>query len=79
MDIPLIFKYLSKVSKDKKLIFSWINPKSENVSSTLVYSAEENGDSSSAFHNLCNKIGLTSLVIGETTYDEIFGGYTSES
>ena len=87
--IPIINKYLNKINKkfldgivnnenDQKLIFSWIDNNNDNISAKLIYSATIDGDDSNTFHNLCDNVGPT-LVLVKTTNNQIFGGYTKEN
>lgn len=89
MTVPNIANYLSRPSnnfhdeilkneEDKNLIFSWINQNIVKLNAKLVYSAKINGDDSFTFHNLCDNIG-PSLIIIESEHGHIFGGYTSAS
>ncbi len=86
--IPIINKYLNKIQRkfldgiinnenDQKLIFSWIN-ENKKISAKLIYSATIDGDDSNTFHNLCDNVGPT-LVLVKTTNNQIFGGYTKEN
>ena len=68
-----------KSEEDKKLIFTLINPNYEKISAKLIYSAKCDGDKANIFHNLCDKIGLPTLIIVETIGGKILGGYTKES
>jgi len=43
-----------------------------------LYQASKDGDSSTAFHSACDDKGET-IVIVETTYGAVFGGYTDQS
>ena len=89
MSIPFISKYILKSSnnilegiinkeEEKNLIFSWINPNIEKISTKLIYSARIDGDNSSTFHELCDYIG-PNLIIVKTVEGTIFGGYTTEN
>ena len=61
---------------EKKLINDWIDPYMEkNITSELLFKTSNDGDSSTTFHNKCNKKGPTITFI-KTTAGKRIGGFT---
>ena len=72
-------KHFGNIYKNKKLFFiekikKEINPKKE-ITLELLFKKSKNGDSTEAFHNLCDNKGPT-LTFIESSEGFIFGGYT---
>ena len=64
---------------EKKLINDWIDPYMEkNITSELLFKTSRDGDSSTTFHNKCNKKGPTITFI-KTTAGKRIGGFTMVS
>ena len=61
---------------EKKMINEWIDPYMEkNITSELLFKTSRDGDSSTTFHNKCNKKGPTITFI-KTTAGKKIGGFT---
>ena len=64
---------------EKKMINEWIAPYMEkNITYELLFKTSIDGDSSTTFHNKCNKKGPTITFI-KTTAGKRFGGFTMVS
>ena len=64
---------------EKKMINEWIDPYMEkNITSELLFKTSIDGDSSTTFHNKCNKKGPTITFI-KTTAGKRIGGFTMVS
>ena len=65
-----------KSEEQIRLLNEWINNKNNKY--TLIYKGTRDGDSFDNFHNKCDNQGPTLMII-ETTDEQIFGGYTEKS